>query len=122
LYLSHLLFSSLQTAAQDVLPEHILLCSQEAGLGNDLVGGLAVAVLSACYNENRLRVNTIPHLNKDDIKRRLQWIISLLANFSVPSRGHLLRVNEVLLSGPYQDGAHEYEQVLLPRMAALSTI
>lgn len=112
----------LQKAAGEVLPEPVLLCSQEAGLGNNLTGGLAVAILSACYDEARLRVDNVPHLSKEDIKRRLQWIISLLANFSVPSRSHLLRVNEVLLSGPYQDEEHHREeQALLPRMAALST-
>lgn len=85
------------------------------------MGGLAVAILSACFDNDRQIVAAIPSLTKEDIKRRLQWIISLLPNFNAPSRGHLLRVNEVLLSGPYRNGNIDNEELGLDhRLAAMA--
>jgi hypothetical protein len=98
-----------------------LLCSQEAGPGNDISGGLAVAILSACFDEHRQLVESIPDLTKEDIRRRLQWIISLLVDFKLPSRGHLLRVNEVLLSDPYKEGPPNVDGNLSGQMGTLST-
>lgn len=81
-----------------------------------------MATLAACFDEHRERVQTVPPLTKEDIKRRLQWIAALLPSFTPPSRSHLLRVNEVLLSGPYREAVRGDEAVLSRRMAALSSV
>jgi hypothetical protein len=107
-----------QNAAKGALPGPILLCSQEKGIGSDLAGGLAIAILSACFDEQRRLVKVTPELSKEDIKRRMQWVIAILPNFKPPSRGHLLRINEILLSGPYKDNE---EDTLVHQMNALSS-
>jgi hypothetical protein len=109
-----------QSAARRVLPSGILVCSQEPGLGNDLNGGFAVAILAACFDEHQEILASSSPLTKDDVRRRLQWITSLLPSLTPPSRSHLLRINEVLLSGPYRE---EYvgDQSLVQQMADLTS-
>lgn len=86
--------------------------------GSELPGAVAVAVLSASFDDARTLVRQIvdeaaptrsaaldqvalqrhrARLSKDDTRRRLQWLIASAPQAS-PSRGYLLRVNEVLLS------------------------
>ncbi|UZJ53427.1 hypothetical protein CBS101457_002747 [Exobasidium rhododendri] len=110
-------------AARSVLPGPLLVCSQESGLGNDLNGGFVISILASCFDENRNFLQTSPDLTKDDVRRRLQWMTSLLPNLTPPSRGHLLRINEILLSGPYRDHDADTEgsQSLVGQMAALSS-
>lgn len=136
-----------QRLARKVLPEPILICSQEDGIGNDLNGGLAVAVLAACYTRHQTlrppqerfsraapladssafleearaqgpstETSSQPvtlaeasewlcDLTKDDVKRRLQWITSLVPSIKAPSRAHMLRINEALLGAEHRGHA-----------------
>jgi hypothetical protein len=121
---THLItFSPGQDAARAAFPGAVLLCSQENGVGNDLIGGFLVAILASCFDEHRSSIDYCPPLTKDDVRRRLQWIVSIIPNFSPPSRGHLLRVNEVLLSGPYRDDVAlvDEDESLAQKMASLSS-
>lgn len=94
-------------------------------LGSDLPGAVAVAVLSASFDGHRNLVRHVAGsteapgdlnqealerhragLSKDDARRRLQWLLASVPQAS-PSRAHLLRVNEVLLSPQYRAAAAE---------------
>lgn len=98
-------------AAQAALPRHILICSSENdGIGYDLNGSLAVCILSACFDEDKMQLDRSelrqnlpnahipPDLIKDDIHKRLQWITTFVPQAKPPSRKHMLRINEILLS------------------------
>ncbi|WFD29340.1 tRNA A64-2'-O-ribosylphosphate transferase [Malassezia sp. CBS 17886] len=86
---------------------HVLVTDDDG----DISGGLAVAVLAACYDERRALVGDgaqAPYgaltqhrriLSKDVTQRRLQWFVSSCA--AAPSRSHLQRVNAFLM-GPHR--------------------
>jgi tRNA A64-2'-O-ribosylphosphate transferase len=98
-------------AAQASLPRHILICSSESdGIGYDLNGSLAICILATCFDEEKTQLAEFtlqqdlpkPHipadLIKDDIQKRLQWITTFVPQAKPPSRKHILRINEILLS------------------------
>lgn len=98
-------------AAQKTLPCPILICSSENdGIGYDLNGSLAISILATCFDEEKVQLSksllcrNLPHpyipvdLIKDDIHKRLQWITTLVPQAKPPSRKHMLRINEILLS------------------------
>lgn len=77
-------------------------------MGHNLNAGLAVCILATCYDadkrpfQNNTRPDAQAHipptLTKDDIQKRLQWITTLVPQAKPPSRKHMLRINEALLS------------------------
>lgn len=108
-------------AAQATLPRPILICSSENdGIGYDLNGSLAVCILSTCFDEGKRQLDgsvlkqDLPNayipadLIKDDVQKRLQWITTFVPQAKPPSRKHMLRINEVLLSQHIRAEAAEH--------------
>lgn len=96
----------------------MLLCSQEEKVGGDLAGGYAIAILATCFDNDHHLISKRPTLSKDGIRRRMQWISTSLPHFSPPSRNHLLRINDFLLSEDYKP---DKSQDLVNGIATLST-
>ncbi|PWN90042.1 initiator tRNA phosphoribosyl transferase [Acaromyces ingoldii] len=76
----------------------ILFCSTDADKHADLAASFAIAVLARCFDASReLIARGEREIGKDDVRRRMQWLVTDVP-WSNPSRSHLLRVNQVLLS------------------------
>ncbi|CAO1629569.1 unnamed protein product [Sympodiomycopsis kandeliae] len=65
--------------------------------GKDLNIGFAVTLLSVFYTSHREFTTNGAITTKEEIRKRLQWIVKDLPDAN-PSRKHMLRINEVLLS------------------------
>lgn len=88
------------------LQNSVLICSSD---GKDLPGSFAIAVLSIFFDENQALLvskksesvsNLSAHkknLTKASVQKRLEWIVTSNPS-SIPSRTHLKRINEWLLS------------------------
>jgi tRNA A64-2'-O-ribosylphosphate transferase len=69
----------------------------------DLSFAIAAALLSTLYDSSQEFVPAddieehCDSLSKEDIRKRLQWVVQAIPNAN-PSRAHLLRINEVLIS------------------------
>lgn len=81
------------------LARGILLCSTDADKHADLAASFAIAILARFFDASRELI--IPEdkveMGKDDVRKRMQWVVTDVP-WSNPSRSHLLRVNQVLLS------------------------
>lgn len=104
--------------ARSALPSPILLCSaEEDGIGHDLNAGFAICILATLFDADQkmLLCDKVkddaplipPELTKEDVHRRLQWITTYVPQTKPPSRKHMLRINDALLSADYHTGQAE---------------